>query len=84
MTNYKAVTTATKTLVFTSVNASAPMSDTTIVTSTYTSDDVSTTTAAHTLMAKTRTSASTPIITQGFIIILKIFVFINILFILVL
>ena len=89
MANNKAGIAATKTFVFTS--ASTPMSDTTsIVTSSYTPDNVSITTPAHTLVmntptttfmiSSTHTSASTSII-EGYVNLLKITVHINVLLI---
>ena len=91
MANNKAGIAATKTFVFTS--ASTPMSDTTsIVTSSYkyTSDNVSITTPAHTLVmntpatifmiSSTHTSASTSII-EGYLNLLKITVHMNVLII---
>ena len=79
--SYKEVIAATKTA-FTLVNTSAQMSETTsIVTSTYTPDNVSNTTPLHTLIvntetntfmtSSTHTSASTSIITQRCRILLK-------------
>ena len=87
MANYKAVITATKTFTFTSVVTSKPMSGDTMstVTSTYTPDDESLTRSARTfiMISSTQTSASTSIITQGCVNLLKITIHINLLFIIV-
>merc|ERR1712032_266645 len=95
MDTYKAVTMATKTFTFTSVNSSTRMSEdtTSIVTSTNTLDNaiiitsarkLITNTATNTLMTSpTHSSAITPMITRGFVSLLKIIVHMNILFIIV-
>ena len=86
---------ATTTFAFTSVNTSRRMPDTTsIVTATYYApDNMSITTSAHTLMtntatkiwmtSSTHTSASTSIITQGCVNLLKVIVHVNLLFIMI-
>ena len=92
--NYKAVIADPKTFAFTLVNTSTPMSDTTsIVTSSYTPDNVSVTTPSRTLMSNssthilmtssTHTPASTSISTHGCLNLLKITVRINLLFIVI-
>ena len=94
MANQKSVIAATKEFEFTSINTSTPMSgETTIVTSTYTADHVSTTMSVRALMTNSSTNiamislthapASTSITTQGCVNLLKITVHINILFIMI-
>merc|ERR1712032_833458 len=95
MDTYKAVTIATKTFTVTSVKSSTRMSEdtTSIVTSTNTLDNVIIITSAPTLITNTPTntlmtspthsSAITPMITRGFVSLLKIIVHMNILFIIV-
>ena len=84
MLNYKVVVATTKTFTFAPVNTSTPTLDTTsIVTSLYTSDNVSNTKSVHTLMtnafmtSSTRKSVSSSITTQGCVNLLKITVHVN-------
>ena len=95
MVNYKAVLTTTNTFGFTSVNTSTAMPYTTsIVSSAYTSANVSIAMTAHTLTSTTSTnifmtsstdsSSITSIIPRGCVNPFKIIVHINILFIIVL
>ena len=95
MANNKVVIATTiKTFAVTSVNTSTPKSDSTsIITSAYTPDNAPITTPFHTLMANistnvlmtssTHTSASTSIVTQGWELLLKIVIYINLWFIMV-
>ena len=88
--NYKSVIAAYETLAFTPANTSTPISESTtsIVMLTYTSDNVSITTSAHTLLtnmladtfmsSSTHTSVSTSMTTQGCVNLLKITVFMSI------
>ena len=90
--NYKSVIAATETLAFTPANTSTPISESTtsIVMSTYTSDNVSITTSTHTLMvngptnilmtSSNHTSVRKSITSQGCEILLKMIVYINLLF----
>ena len=76
--NYKSVITATKTFTFTSVNTPTPISESTtsIITSTYTS----TQTSNSLMTSSTHKPVNKSITSQGCEILLKIIVYINLLF----